>query len=161
MLPRAQGKLNIQILDCCTDASHGIFPLQHCTPQMLRHSHLFLGALLPNSCPWTCCADAGRVGTARLSHIAWSSRASKWLSDNTLQCNSQVRRDAKRQTLPMSGPSLTKLINKSEPRERRTKEKGVLERGVSLHHVLFYISVLHGFFWLSVGPGSLFSIFDL
>lgn len=126
-----------------------IFPSEHSCPTAARGPAVQM------------CWAAGRVGTARLSHIVWSSRASKWLSDNTLQCNSQVRRDAKRQTLPMSGPSLTKLINKSEPRERRTKEKGVLERGVSLHHVLFYISVLHGFFWLSVGPGSLFSIFDL
>lgn len=45
-----------------------------------------------------------------------------------------------------TAPYLTKLNNnKSEPQEGRTREKGVLERGVSLHHAMFYKSVLHGF----------------
>lgn len=61
----------------------------------------------------------------------------------------------------MSAASLTKLSNKSEPQEGRTREKAVLERDDSLHCALFYKTTLHGFFLLPVGLGNLFSLFDI
>lgn len=68
-LSRAQGRLNIQSSDCCTDVfSHNfcsIFPSDHCIPQMPKHSHLPLDHSHPtvaSGCPVQIRWAVGRVG---------------------------------------------------------------------------------------------------